>query len=174
MKYADEIKQAMIMLGNHNKTIFIGQSVAYPGNVIYSNMEPVAKEKKLELPVFEETQMGMSIGLALAGYIPVSIYPRFNFLLLACNQLFNHLDKFHSITGVQPHVIIKTMVGSVKPLHPGVQHCSNFTDAFKLMSTTLQVRELLEPEQVMPAYTEALEKPGAYLIVEHGDFYNEK
>ena len=37
--------------------------------------------------------MGMTIGLLMAGKIPVSIYPRWNFLLLAINQLVNHLDK---------------------------------------------------------------------------------
>lgn len=175
MKYADEIKKAMLMLADHPKTIFLGQSVAYPGNVIEKNIRDVPVEKKLELPVFEETQMGMSIGLAMEGYVPVSVFPRFNFLLLACNQLINHLDKIPQFAhGLQPHVIIKTMVGSVRPLHPGVQHCANFTEAFKSMLTTVKVVELTEADQVIPAYTEALNVPGAYLIIEHGDYYQEK
>ena len=37
--------------------------------------------------------MGMSIGLALNGYIPITCFPRFDFLILAFNQLVNHLDK---------------------------------------------------------------------------------
>ena len=59
----------------------------------------VNKIKKLELPVTEEMQMGMTIGLLMNGYIPVSIFPRWNFMLLAINQLVNHLDKLHIMNG---------------------------------------------------------------------------
>ena len=49
--------------------------------------------KKIELPVFEDVQMGLSTGLALQGFIPITCYPRFDFLILAMNQLVNHLTK---------------------------------------------------------------------------------
>ena len=73
LKYADEIGKAMQYLANHQKTIFLGQSVAYPGNVIYKTLADLPQSKKLELPVIEETQLGMSIGLAMEGYIPISV-----------------------------------------------------------------------------------------------------
>lgn len=65
--------------------------------------------------------MGMSIGLALGGFLPVSTYPRFDFLLLAFNQMINHLDKFPIITDKQfyPKVIIRVLVGAKKPLDDG-------------------------------------------------------
>ena len=50
-------------------------------------------KKKIETPVFEDAQMGMSIGLSLEGFIPITCFPRFDFLILAMNQLVNHLDK---------------------------------------------------------------------------------
>ena len=172
-KYSDEIARAMLMLAEHEKTFFMGQSVAYPGNVIYKNLEPVPTTKKLELPVFEETQMGMTLGLSIAGYIPVSIFPRFNFLILGLNQLVNHIDKIEQISDgkFKPHVIIKTMVGSVKPLHPGVQHCSDFTDSIQDMLTTVEVRRLDNPDKIFAEYSNALINPGAYLMVEYGDMY---
>ena len=79
LKYADEVKKAMEYLAENDKTLFLGQSVAYPGNVIYKTLAHLPANKKIELPVFEETQLGMSIGLAMEGYIPVSVFPRFNF-----------------------------------------------------------------------------------------------
>ena len=126
--------------------------------------------------MFEETQMGMSIGLALGGLLPVSIYPRFNFLLLAVNQLVNHLDKTPLIShgDMVPKVIIKTMVGSERPLFPGLQHVGNFAEAFKLLLKTVVVEDLQEPEQVYPAYERALERVGSTILIEGGDFYNEK
>lgn len=176
MKYYDEVLRGTLLLAAHPKVLFLGQSVCYQGHALSRTIRDVAPEKKLELPVFEETQMGMSIGLALEGFIPVSIYPRFNFLLMATGQLVNHLDKIASISKGQwkPRVIIKTMVGSVRPLFPGVQHVGNFAEAYKKMLEWVVVEDLVEPEQVYPAHERALERDGATLLIEHGDFYNEK
>lgn len=132
-RYKKELTRAMEYLAEDPRTLFLGQSVAYQGNSIYKTLENVPLEKRTELPVFEETQMGLSIGLALGGFIPVSIYPRFNFLLLAMNQLVNHLDTIPLITRgeVWPRVIIKTAIGSERPLFPGFQHSGDFTEGMR-------------------------------------------
>jgi pyruvate/2-oxoglutarate/acetoin dehydrogenase E1 component len=173
LTYGSEISRAMDYLASHEKTIFLGQSVAYPGNVIYKTLEHLPPAKKLELPVFEDTQMGMSIGLAMQGYIPISVFPRFNFLLLAVNQLVNHLDKMQVLTKgqVRPKVIIKTMVGSTIPLHPGIQHCGDFTEAFRMLLNNVEVIKLEKSEQVFPAYQKALERQDGQstLLIEMGD-----
>jgi len=168
----------MELLAAHPQTIFIGQSVAYPGNAIYTLLKDVPAEKKIEMPVFEETQMGISIGLALEGYIPVSVFPRFNFLIIALNQLINHLDKIPHISQgkLRPKVIIKTMVGSVRPLDPGIQHRSNFTEAFRRFGADVVIEDLTEPEMIFPAYEQALTRNDgkSTILVEYGDYYNEK
>ncbi len=178
LRYADEVSKAMEYLANNEKTLFLGQSVAYPGNVIYKTLAHLPPHKKIELPVFEETQLGMSIGLAIEGYIPISVFPRFNFLLLAVNQLVNHLDKIPVMTlgKLKPKVIIKTMVGSMKPLHPGIQHCGDFTEAFKLLLDNVEVIKLEETEQIFPAYKKALEREDgkSTILIEMGDYYAEK
>lgn len=171
--------RAMDYLAKNPKTLFLGQSVVHPGNSIFKTLANVPADQKIEMPVFEETQMGMCIGLAFAGYIPVSIYPRFNFLLLAMNQLVNHLDKFPIITQgrVRPKVIIRTAIGSERPLFPGVQHSGDFTDAFKhLKMKHVEVVRLDQPEQIFPAYQKAFEREDgkSTLLIEWGDYYNEK
>lgn len=122
--------------------------------------------------------MGMTNGLALAGRVPVSIFPRWNFLLLALNQIVNHLDKFSVMSngGYRPKVIIRTGIGSERPLHPQHQHVGDYTDALRSMCTTIEVVRLEEPEQVVPAYTHALGRTDgrSTLLVEYGDFYSEK
>ena len=70
--YVKEISRSMKMLSKNKKTIFIGQSVKYPGSSIYVSLKNISNQKKIELPVFEETQLGMTIGLALEGFIPIS------------------------------------------------------------------------------------------------------
>lgn len=179
LKYKSELARAMEYLAKDLRTLFLGQSVAYPGNSIYKTLENIPLEKRIELPVFEETQMGMSIGLALADFLPVSIYPRFNFLLLAMNQLVNHLDKLPTITQnkVQPRVVIRTAIGSERPLFPGFQHSGDFTNAFKALHLrNVDVVRLDEPEQIFPAYQKAFERPDgkSTILIEYGDYYNEK
>jgi pyruvate/2-oxoglutarate/acetoin dehydrogenase E1 component len=48
-------------------------------------LNDINTKKRLELPVFEDVQMEMSVGLALENFLPVSTYPKFDFLLLAFN-----------------------------------------------------------------------------------------
>jgi pyruvate/2-oxoglutarate/acetoin dehydrogenase E1 component len=178
MKYFDEMCRAMEFLARDPRTIFLGQAVACPGTAMSNTLKNVSRDKLLELPVTEEMQMGMSNGLALGGHVPVSIYPRWNFLLLAVNQVVNHLDKFPIVSngGYQPKVIIRTGIGSERPLHPQHQHVGDFTDAFRLMCKTIEVIRLDEPEQIFPAYKKALEREDgrSTIIVEYGDYYNEK
>ena len=55
--YLKEISRSMKMLSKNKKTIFIGQSVKYSGSSIYVSLKNVPNQKKIELPVFEETQL---------------------------------------------------------------------------------------------------------------------
>jgi pyruvate/2-oxoglutarate/acetoin dehydrogenase E1 component len=176
MKYFDEMCRAMEFLARDEKTIFLGQAVACAGTAMSNTLKNVAKEKLLELPVTEEMQMGMSTGMALTGLVPVSIYPRWNFLLLSVNQIVNHLDKLPIISDYRPKVIIRTGIGSERPLHPQFQHIGDFTEAFRLMCKTIEVIRLDEAEQIFPAYEKALTREDGLstIIVEYGDYYNEK
>lgn len=174
MKYFDELKKSMTWLGEKPGTLFLGQAVEFPGTGMTNTLVDVPKIKLLELPVIEETQMGMSIGLSLDGFTPVSIYPRWNFLLLATNQIVNHLDKIPLYSEYNPKVIIRVGIGSERPLHPQAQHVGDFTDAFKLMLKTVNIVRLDEPEQIFDEYCKAYESKGSTILVEWGDFYNEK
>ena len=171
MTYLSEIQQAMKMLADDSRTIFLGQSVRYPGQARHKTLELVQMEKRIEMPVIENFQLGHYIGLALEGYIPVSIFPRFDFLLCAADQLVNHLDKIPLMSGFRPKVIIRTSVGATEPLNPGPQHCQNHTEAFKCMLKTVEVIELFFADQVMPTYEYALHCKNYVLIVEHGQLY---
>jgi len=168
----------MNWLSEQEGTVFLGQSVRYPGTAITTTLEDIQLEKLVELPVAEEMQMGMTIGLAMDGMVPISIFSRWNFLLLAVNQLVNHLDRMPQISnnGYEPKVIIRTGIGSERPLHPQHQHTGDFTDAFKLILKNIDVIRLEEPEQIFPAYREAYERTDrrSTVIVEYGDYYNEK
>ncbi len=178
MKYFDEIKSSMEWLARDPRTVFIGQAVEVPGTAMSNTVKDIPIARRIELPVAEELQMGMSIGLALQGQVPVTIYPRWNFLLLAANQLVNYLDKLGVMSngGYQPRVIIRTSIGSQRPLHPQFQHIGDFTESLRLMCTTVELVRLDEPRQIFPAYERALLRDDgrSTLLVEWGDYYGEK
>ena len=48
-KYSKEIIRSEIL--SSKKTIFLGQSVIFPGNLLYKTLSPI-KKNKIELPVF--------------------------------------------------------------------------------------------------------------------------
>lgn len=172
--YRDELKKAMNLLAKNERVIFLGQTVAYSGSrFTYGTLEDISMDRRIEVPIMEEAQMGMSTGLALKGYIPVSIYPRFDFLLLASNQLVNHLDKMNVMSNGQfnPKVIIRTIIGSREPLYPGPQHCQDYTEAYRKMLTNIDVVKLDRAEIILPEYEKALHSNKSTLLVEVGDLH---
>ena len=177
-KYFDELKKSMNFLGRQKNTIFIGQAVEVPGTAMTNTLSQIKKKKLMELPVAEEMQMGASLGLAMDGYVPISIFPRWNFLLYGVNQLINHIDKFQTMNGkkIKPKIIIRTGVGSKRPLHPQYQHIGDFTEGFKKMLTNIEIINLKEAKDIFPSYKKAYTRKDnkCTILVEHGDFYNEK
>lgn len=168
----------MEYLALNKKTIFLGQAVKVPGTAMSSTLKNVKQNKLLELPVAEEMQMGVTIGMIMNGFIPVSIYPRWNFLLLAVNQLINHLDKLNEMTNnyYKCKAIIRTSVGSIRPLNPQSQHTGDFSRPIQMLTKNINLVKLKEPDQIFPAYKKALERKDniSTIIVEYGDYYNEK
>jgi len=105
--YDGEIRRSMKWLAEEHNAFFIGQAVEFPGTAMTGTLVDVPDSQKMELPVSEDMQLGISTGLALGGVLPVSIFPRWNFFLLATNQLVNHLDKITLFSSFAPKVIIR-------------------------------------------------------------------
>jgi acetoin:2,6-dichlorophenolindophenol oxidoreductase subunit beta len=170
MIYIDEIQKGMDLLASYNAK-FVGQAVAFKGTSLTNQVKGYPANRLVELPVAEEFQMGFCIGLALRGQLPVSMYPRSNFAILACNQIVNHLDKWYKMCNGNIKVIIKIAVGSSYPLDPGEQHKANYAEAFKSMCEDIEVVDLLYPHQIYPAYERALKSLGSSILIEHADLY---
>ena len=183
LQYKNEIIRSMEWLGEKEDTIFLGQSVKYSGNAMYNTTKTISEDKLVELPVFEDVQMGMSMGMALEGFVPITSYPRFDFLICAVNQLVNHLDKITIISEgqFQPRVIIRTSIGSRIPLDAGEQHTQDHTQAFKNLLKRVDVVVLDEWHDIFPAFKHAYERQPVTkydslvtLLIEWGDHYNAK
>lgn len=176
MSYLKEIQKSMKFLSRNKNVIFLGQSVVFPGSSIYVSLKDVPESKKIEIPVMEEVQTGMAIGMALNGYIPVSCYPRFDFLILAANQLTNHLDKIDYLTNnnFKSKIIIRTMIGSTKPLNAGLQHTQDHTNALKKLMNYSEVIKLNRKDEIYEKYKSAISKKNkkkVFIFIEDGNKY---
>ena len=176
MKYSNELSKSMKFLSKNKNVIFLGQSVNFSGNAIYNTLKSISPQKKIEMPVFEDVQMGMTLGLAMNGFIPVSCFPRFDFLILAMNQRVNHIDKFKIMTEDQfkPRIIIRTSIGPKKPLDGGPQHTNDYTKEFRGMLTDVEVIYLNKSSTIFQKYKNALTSKSKriFLFVEDGKYYN--
>ena len=173
LKYRDELAKAMRWLAAQEDTIFLGQGVKYPGHGMFDTLVDIPTSRRIELPVIEDAQMGISIGLAMQGYAPVSIYPRIDFLIIAMNQLVNHLDKFKDMTHGEyaPRVIIRTSVGSKEPLDGGIQHTGDYTVGLSHLLDNIDVVTLDKPEVVLNSYKWAYKNNNPTILIEIMDLY---
>lgn len=152
-EYYKAIKEEMTKLGKLDNTIFLGQGVK-EGNAC-NMLTEVPDEKKIEMPVAEELQMGMSIGLSLMDYLPISIYPRMDFLCRATDQIINHLNLIQRLSDnlFNPKVIIKTSIGLN---NTGWQHSKDLYLLFKEMCH-FPVYELYEIADIKESYSDISE-----------------
>ena len=172
-KYKDELIKSMEWLEQKDNTIFLGQSVKYSGNAIYNTLKTLPEESRLETPVFEEVQMGMSTGLGMTNMCAITFYPRWDFLICATNQLINHLDKFKHMTGYDSHVIIRVGKGSDNPLDPGVQHKADYTKEFKKMLDYVEIINFYDKSNIYDTYKKAYENKKPVILVEYTENYND-
>lgn len=170
MSYASELRRAMATIAQEPNSIFVGQAVRYPGQAAFPTFADVPMEKRVELPVAEDFQAGFCMGLALEGLLPLCFYPRWDFALLAANQIVNHIDKAKWL-GWNAKVIIRTAVGWRAPHDQGPQHRQDYSEPFRAMCEEANVLEIKTEEEVMPAYEMALYSERSTILVEQISMY---
>ena len=170
-EYKIALTNAMTELAKLDDTIFIGQQIVYAGNPMSTTLGDIPKEKMIEVPVMEETQMGMSLGLAITGKTVISFYPRWDFVISAANQLINHVDKYELMTGKKVNILIRVGKGADVPLDPGHQHKANYIEQFKTMCPNIQVHDLKTWQDVELSYNYVIKEGGIHIMAEYPELY---
>ena len=172
-KYHKAIKEEMEEFAKDSKVMFIGQQVK--SEDFYNTLKDVSMSKRTEMPVAEELQMGLSIGLALEGFLPINIYQRMDFLPRACDQLVNHLDliPFLSRGKFHPKIIIRSTIGTNKPFDVGLQHNKDLIEGFKALLKTIPIYDVKTEEDVKIAYNIARTQDTSIIIIERQELYYE-
>ena len=129
-KYHKALKIELEKIAKIKNSIYIGQQVN--SEDYYGLLKDISLNKRQEIGVCEDLQLGLSTGLAIEGFLPISIYQRMDFLPRAADQLINHLDliKAHSRNLYNPKVIIFTTIGQK---NTGMQHNKDLVQGFKFL-----------------------------------------
>jgi pyruvate dehydrogenase E1 component beta subunit len=170
-RYKEEIIKGNERLAKEHRAVFIGYNLAY-GSGAYGTLSGVPKDQIIEMPVAEALMTGIAIGMALDGWLPVLIFERHDFMLLAADQIINHLSKIKELSEGQynPKVVIRAIVGGSKPFDPGIQHLQDFTYVFK-SHCSFPVLPCDTAEDIKDAYDEAVVFMRPIMIVEYKGMY---
>ena len=127
----------------------------------------------IEMPVMEDSQMGMSLGLSLSGKFVITFYPRWDFLICASNQLISHVDKIKLMSNNEwnPNMIIRVGKGSDKPIDPGHQHKGNYLEEYKSLCKNIEFHDLKTSSDVELAYKYVTKEGGIHVLVEYPELY---
>lgn len=165
MTLQKEIQEAMFQLSKHPKTVFLGENVINAGR-IYGTLDRVPLRKCIEMPVAENLIAGTAIGLSIEGYIPICIFQRMDFMLIAADQIINHACMLPKITDyeIRCHIIFRTIKADLNDkFYVGHQHSKDFSHVFM---SYMPVRQVPERYSATNAYKNALLCRQPSLVVE--------
>lgn len=126
IRYVDAIAEACAQEMERDEKVFVfGLDVDDHKSIQGSTaglVEKFGPERCFGTPLSEDAMTGMAIGAAMAGYRPVHVHIRMDFMLLAMNQLVNMAAKSHYAYSGQVKVplVVRTMVG--RSWGQGAQH----------------------------------------------------
>jgi len=148
--------------------VFIGQQVA--AQDFYGTLACVPMDRRIELPVAEELQLGMAIGMHMAGVRVMCIYQRVDFMMRAMDQLVNHLNLLGELSAGRhtgKGIIIRTTIGARKPMDAGPQHTQDLSRVLRSAVWFPVIEVLPTVRSVVEAYSHQ----GPVILIERQEWY---
>lgn len=164
--FKDDITKAMQILARKKNTVFLGENVINSGR-IYGTLNKVSTKRCIEMPVAENLIAGTAIGLAIAGYRPICIFQRMDFMLIAADQIINHAALIPKMSGgsVKLPIIFRTIKAYLDDkFWVGHQHSKDFTHVFAPYIKHFVIPHVTKG--VQQVYSEAYELGEPVLVVE--------
>ncbi len=124
--YIQAINEALREEMRRDESVFIlGEDVAHYGGlfrVTRGLLDEFGPQRVIDTPISEQAFMGMALGAAAVGMRPVVELMYMDFTLVAADQIFNQIAKYHYMTGGLIHlpIVIRGQQGGGKRY--GSQH----------------------------------------------------
>jgi len=110
-------KGLLTVMEDDERVVLIGQSIRDPFGGACKVTRGLTKRfdsRVIDLPISEDATIGMSIGMATAGAVPVVEVMFSDFMTLAVNQIWNVADKIE----MQSPVVIRTLFNAGEAYGP--------------------------------------------------------
>jgi pyruvate/2-oxoglutarate/acetoin dehydrogenase E1 component len=117
IRYVDALREAFEQEMERDPSVFLfGLDVDDHKGIQGSTLglvEKFGKERVFGTPLSEDAMTGVAIGAAIAGFRPIHVHIRMDFMLLCMNQLVNMAAKSHYMYNGQVKVplVVRTMIG---------------------------------------------------------------
>lgn len=132
LTYREAIKEALSQALEVDKNVIVlGEGVDTAGYIYGTTAgasERFGRERIIEMPVSESSAAGMALGAAIAGMRPVVVHMRNDFLLVAMDQIINHISHWQGIFGGDLPILIRAVVA--RGWGSGAQHSQSFQRLF--------------------------------------------
>ena len=177
LTYAKALNLALREEMTRDERVFVyGEEVAKWGGsftVTQGLLDEFGERRVLDTPIAEEGIIGLGIGAAMAGLRPVAEIMTINFILLAMDQIVNHMAKLRYMSGGQVSVplVIRTPGGG--GLSMGAQH-SQSLESFFIHVPGLVVLAPSTPYDAKGLLKSAIRSPNPVIFIEHESIYSTK
>jgi acetoin:2,6-dichlorophenolindophenol oxidoreductase subunit beta len=130
--FGEALNEAIMQEMETDPNIFI-YGIGVPDHKeIFGSVKNIAKKfgpkRCLDMPLSEDSMMGVGIGAAINGLKPIYIHIRVDFLLLAMNQLINIASTYNYMTGLSVPLVVRAIVG--RGWGQGMQHSKSLQSMF--------------------------------------------
>jgi len=152
-------------LGVDDPTAMYGTLSGFP--------ERFGSDRCFDTPLSEDSLTGYGIGLAVAGYYPIHVHQRTDFLLLCCNQLINMAAKIKYLSNgkLGCPFVVRAITG--RSWGQGSQHSQSFHSLFANIPG-LRVLTPATPQDVYNVYINVFSTQVPTIVIEHRMLYGVK
>jgi acetoin:2,6-dichlorophenolindophenol oxidoreductase subunit beta len=168
MNFLSAMHQALAEALEDPKVLLCGQLVKYGLGGLTEGLHERFPRQVITFPVAENLMNGAAMGLALAGYRPIVIHERMDFLAVGMDPLVNHIPVWPARAPMSLPVVIFTVVGKGKGQGP--QHSKNLTPWFQMLDGW-KVVQPADPVEAWESLREAVRGDRPVLYVAHREFF---
>ena len=171
MTYAEAIREALYQeLKNDPNVIMFGEDIRYN---LYGYTEGLYKEfgnRVIDVPLMENTIIGLAIGASLNGLRPIVDLTVANFLYTAMDQIVNIASKMKEMNGM--YVPITIMCAEMDNMGP--QHSDRPHDLFRMIPG-LKIKTPLSPQDAYTMLRDSIKDNDPIIYFsDRSLFYNEQ
>jgi pyruvate dehydrogenase E1 component beta subunit len=153
--------------------VILGEDVGRDGGVFRATeglVDEFGAERVIDTPLSEDGIVGMAIGMALYGLVPVVEIQFLDFIYPAFNQIVSELAKFRYRSGGQypTHVVIRAPYGG--GVKGGLYH-SQSTEAYFIHTPGLVVLTPSSPQDTKGLLLSAIRSPDPVIFLEPKRIY---